>query len=333
MTIDEVHISALEAHGYSRREACFLYLVATHSGYFVARQFLGFAGVSWGRRTTLFWNKLATNSHARTQSLPPHYKAVYHVFARQLYRAIEREHLRNRRRHEREYIETRLAILDFVLTNPDLTYLETENDKVEFFRTLKIEQRYLPSKTYFGLVTVQPTVRYFVDRFPMFFDPSFGPAVTLSFIQGHEANLSAFVHHLQAYQPLFRELAEFRFLFLARTDAHFAKARELFHALVTVPLEARPADDLLRYFAIRKAWDLHQYGALSEADLAFRNLAKTRFFGERFEHFYRAWKADRIGEAHIRSAFQGDDKPHIAQFEARILKLFADGAGENEEAR
>ena len=80
--------------------------------------------------------------------------------------------------------------------------------------------------------------------------------MTLSYIQGAEANLAGFVHHLQMYLPLFRELSEFRFLFLARNDAHFAKASELFRDLVTIPLESNPAEDLLRYFAIRKAWDL-----------------------------------------------------------------------------
>ena len=45
MNIDAVHISALQAFGYTEEEARFLYVVATHSGYFVARQFLAFAGV------------------------------------------------------------------------------------------------------------------------------------------------------------------------------------------------------------------------------------------------------------------------------------------------
>jgi hypothetical protein len=322
MKIDSVHISALQAFEYTEEEARFLYLVATHSGYFVARQFLAFAGVHWGKRTTLFWNKLQSNKHARTGSLPRH-RAVYHLFARKLYRQLGRENLRNRRRHELEYIQTRIAILDFVLANPGVSYLETESDKVTFFcRDLNIEARHLPSKTYLGQRTVQPTVRYFVDRFPMFFEESQLAAriVTFSFIQGSEANLSAFVHHLQAYASLFRELREFRFLYLSRLDAHFAKARELFHALVTVPLESNPSDDLLRYFAIRKAWDLHQYGSLSEADLVFRNVSKERFAGERFEHFYRAWKADRLPESQIRSSFQGHHLPHVTHFEARILK-------------
>ena len=325
MNVAAVHIAALQAFGYTEEEARFLYLVATHSGYFVARQFLGFAGVQWGKRTTLFWNKLQSNKPARTGSMPRH-RAVYHLFARKLYRQLGRENLRNRRRHELEYIRARIAILDFVLANPVLCYLETEADKLSFFcRELNIEARHLPSKTYLGRRTVQPTVRYFVDRFPMFLEQpqSADRVVTFSFIQGSEASLSALVHHLQAYSSLFRELREFRFLYLSRTDAHFAKARELFHSLVTVPLESNPADDLLRYFAIRKAWDLHQYGSLSEADLAFRNVSKERFAGERFEHFYRAWKADRLPESHIRATFQGHHLPHATHFEARILKPFA----------
>ena len=335
MNIAGAHISALQAFGYTEEEARFLYVVATHSGYFVARQFLAFAGVQWGKRTTLFWNKLQSHKHARTGSLPRH-RAVYHLFARKIYRQLGRENLRNRRRHELEYIQTRIAILDFVLANPDLSYLETEGDKLAFFcRDLNIEARHLPSKTYLGRHTVEPTVRYFVDRFPMFFSEPESPRriVTFSFIQGSEASLSALVHHLQTYSPLFRELPEFRFLYLSRMDSHFAKARELFHALVTVPLESNPADDLLRYFTVRKAWELHQYGSVSEADLVFRNVSKHRFSGERFEHFYRAWKADRLPESQIRATFQGHHLPHATHFEARILKPFAVSGEVEGEAR
>ena len=333
MKIERVH-AALEEFGYTEEEARFLYAVATHSGYFTARQFLAFAGVQWGKRTTLFWNKLRSNNHARTAPLPKH-RMAYHLFARKLYRQIGREHLRNRRRHELPYIETRIAILDFILANPHLAYLETEADKLAFFcHELKIEARHLPSKTYHGQRAVEPTVRYFVDRFPMFFKDPASPSrvITFSFVQGSEAaNLSALAHHLHLYSSLFRELREFGFLYLARSDSFFAKARELFHAVVTVPLEFNPADDLLRYFAIRKAWDLHEYQSLTEADLIFRNLSRERFTGERFEHFYRAWKAERLPESYIRAAFQGHPLPHLTHFEARILETFAPSREAEEE--
>ena len=324
MNIAPVHIAALEALGYTEEEACFLYLVATHSGYFVARQFLAFVGAQWGKRTTLFWTKLQSKKHARTRQLANN-GAAYHLFARKVYRQIGRENLRNRRHHEIEYILVRIAMLDFALGNQDLSYLETEPDKLAYFcGELKLGAHHLPSKTYQGHRTVQPTIRYFVDRFPMFFKDrdSTRPVVTFTYIQGLEANLAGFIHHLQVYLSLFRQLSEFRFLYLARSEAHFAKAREMFDSLVTIPLESNPAEDLLRYFSIRKAWDLRQYQSLTEADLVFRNLAKQRFSGDRFEHFYRAWKAGRLDESEIRVHLSGSQIPHHVQFEAQILRPF-----------
>ena len=104
--------------------------------------------------------------------------------------------------------------------------------------------------------------------------------VTFTYVHGSEASLTEFVHHLEAYLPLFRELSEFRFLYLARADSHFGKAKELFDSLVTIPLGSDVSADLLRYFQIRKAWDLSRYASLSEADLIFRNDAKARFAGQ-----------------------------------------------------
>jgi hypothetical protein len=318
----QAQIDALRALGYTEDEARFLYLVATHSGYFVARQFLGFTGASWGKRTTLFWNKLQASQHARTYRFAKGGTA-YHLFSRKVYRQIGRENLRNRREHELEYIRARIAMLDFVLGNLELDYLESEPDKVAFFCTeLQLHRHHLPSKTYSGRYTATPTVRYFVDCSPMFFPAASAPPriVTFTYIQADAANLAGFVHHLQMYLPLFRELSEFRFLFLARANACFAKASELFRDLVTIPLQSNPADDLLRYFAIRKAWDLAQYTSLTEGDLIFRNLAKERFAGTRFEHFYRAWKSGRVADAEIRADLRGSDKPHAIQFDTQILR-------------
>src|SRR5207249_8136194 len=47
VSIKPSYLEALQALGYSESEARFLYLVATHSGYFVARQFLFFTCGHW----------------------------------------------------------------------------------------------------------------------------------------------------------------------------------------------------------------------------------------------------------------------------------------------
>jgi hypothetical protein len=168
MNIKESQLEALQALGYTEAEARFLYIVATYSGYFVARQFLAFTGSHWGYRTNTFWSKLHTTRHARTEYSPKN-GTVYHLFSRRLYRQIGRENLRNRREHEFEFIQRRIGMLDFVLSHPHWKYLETEPEKVSFFcNQLKIQNHFLPSKIYFGQKTSQPTLRYFVDKFPMF---------------------------------------------------------------------------------------------------------------------------------------------------------------------
>ena len=57
---------------------------------------------------------------------------------------------------------------------------------------------------------------------------------------------------------------------------------------------------------------LHDFAWSPDGDLIFRNQAKTRFVGERFEHLYRGWKAGRVTQADIRQEFGGTNRPVIA---------------------
>jgi hypothetical protein len=199
MNIEPGHLSALQALGYTEAEARFLYIVATHSGYFRARQFLAFTAAHWGYRTNAFWNKLHAKKHARTECFPKS-GTVYHLFSRRLYRQIGRENIRNRREHEIEFIQRRVGMLDFVLLNQGHHYLETEPEKVRFFSNqLKVPSHFLPSKIYYGQRTSQPAVRYFVDKFPMFFGShASSTVVTFTYLQGPEVHLTEFVRHLEA---------------------------------------------------------------------------------------------------------------------------------------
>jgi hypothetical protein len=324
MNIAPAHLAALEALGYTEVEARSLHIVATHSGYFVARQFLAFTEAHWDYRTNTFWKKLHTKKHARTECFPKS-GTVYHLFSRRLYRQIDRENIRNRREHEIEFIQRRIGMLDFVLLNQGHQYLETVPEKVRFFcEQLKVPNHFLPSKIYHGQKTSQPTVRYFVDKFPMFFcSHASSTVVTFTYLQGQEVHLTGFVRHLEVYLPLFRQLSEFTFLYLARLDFRFEKAKALFDSLVTIPLGSDVSADLVRYFQIRKAWDLGRYTSLSEVDLIFRNQAKTRFSGQRFEHLYRGWKAGRVSESDLRRDFGGSNRHATVHFAAKVLCPFA----------
>ena len=58
MKMPQEHVERIAALGYTEPEARFLYMVATHSGYFTLRHFNAFAGVHRGKRCMAFAQKL-----------------------------------------------------------------------------------------------------------------------------------------------------------------------------------------------------------------------------------------------------------------------------------
>jgi len=322
MMIPEDKIEALRLFGYTEEEARFLYLVAIHSGYFLARQFLGFVGAKRGYRSHSLNQKLISRSHATMREYRRN-GCIYHLYSRELYRAVGHENLRNRRYHRLEAIRRRLLGLDFILANQGYQYLETEGEKVAYFCSeLHIDKQRLPVRVYTGAPDTRPTLRYFVDRFPMFLAcrPSFfPPVVTFSYVDPGLESLAGLVTHLTQYQPLFRELSAFRFLYISTAAMHFEKARELFTALVRTPLESDITPDLVRYFKTQAIWETAEFRTLSKEDLLFLNQAKQRFNGEPFETWLRDWKSSRITEAEIRSELTTSKAKRSMDFETVLL--------------
>ena len=132
MNLPLAHIERIQELGYTEPEARFLYIVAVFSGYFTLRQFRVFTVSSYGKRPTSFAQKLIAQGHATART---HLRrgAIFHLFSRTVYDRMDKDNLRNRKRHSFDFIRTRLVLLDFILANQDLTFFETEQDKVSFF--------------------------------------------------------------------------------------------------------------------------------------------------------------------------------------------------------
>src|SRR5215467_15616427 len=89
-----------------------------------------------------------------------------------------------------------------------------------------------------GTSNREPTLRYFVDKYPLFFDASdacSSPVVTFSYVDPGYAGIAGFANHLSAYTPLLRSLPRFRFLYIANSAANFKRAEERFSALIQTP--------------------------------------------------------------------------------------------------
>jgi hypothetical protein len=316
-------IDAIVSLGYTDIEARFLYLVATHAGYFTLRHFLSFSGAHRGKRSTSFAQKLLRHGHASMRDYMGT-GSVFHLFSRLVYGRIEKDNLRNRRRHSFDYIRNRLVLLDFVLENLDCNFLESEEEKVRFFtETLAISKDALPAKVYEGGPKSRPTIRYFVDKFPLFLSPPVSrhsPVVTFTYVNAGSANIAHLGVHLAAYQGLFRYLQEFRFVYVADRPASFRRAENRFRSFVKEPLETDVSSEILRYFAIRRKWERHEYVVPVTEDLEFLSRARSRFHGERFEDLFRSWEAGRMDERDLRKEFAQATPGKKVSFETYIVR-------------
>jgi hypothetical protein len=323
MNFPAEHVEHIKELGYTEAEARFLYIVAVHSGYFTLRQFRSFTNKSYRKWPTSFSQKLLKQGHATVRDYMRR-GSIFHLFSNAVYRRIDKDNLRNRRKHSFDFMRARLVLLDFILANQQFNYFETEQDKVRFFcEELGVPKDALPAKVYQGRFDSKPALRYFTDRFPLFLAPPFfgaPPVVTFTYVDSGFATPSNFVAHLAAYQGLFRQLKSFRFLYIAAKDAYFRKAEERFRSLVKSPLESDVSSEILRYFQVRTKWEHHEYVVPVTEDLEFLNDARRRFHGEGFESLFQAWSTETISERELRLEFSQLKSERPVFFETFLVR-------------
>ena len=287
MSLTGFQLEGLQLLGYTKRESEFLFLVATHSGYFTNHQFKSFAQTESGSVSHAFIRKLLERKHATYRAYRSG-ERVYHLFARKVYQAIERENLRTRKKHELQYVKTRLVALDFVLAQPQHQYLETEAEKVRFFeREHKADRTVLPLKLYRARRSAEVTPRYFVDRFPLFLNRASG-ALTFTYIDAGAVTLEGFATHLRAYIALFHSLAAFDFIYIAPTGRLFETAQSEFRRIVSGQRSQGKSASVLDYFRLRRAWDAKE--RVASTDVVLLKGAQDLYAGKQFEELYERWR-------------------------------------------
>jgi hypothetical protein len=215
-----------------------------------------------------------------------------------IYRAIGHPDLRFRRPHGLDYVKTKLLSLDFILRNLGNTYLATEQEKVDYFVN---QQSILPAKVYRSTKGKTETVRYFVDKFPLFLSPA--AVVHFTFVSaGGSSRLDEFRTHLRRYRRLFRSLKEVRMVFIHQDSFHVPAAETCFRAALKVgEVPHIESAGLLRYFELRQAWDRKEYEKVGSKELVFLSQARKRYAGSRYETAYREWsEGARIGNRTVK---------------------------------
>ncbi len=217
------------------------------------------------------------------------------VSSKAIYRAIGHENLRHRRYHQIDYVKTKLLSLDYILQNPTLEYLPTEEEKVHLFtKVLDVPFSDLPVKTYKTPNSKTETLRYFVDKYPLFLSEvtPLGPVVHFTYVDpGPYSTIVDFLNHLRTYAALFARMDEIRMLYIYQVSNKWKQAQDLFNAFVRSGCHLGTNDlDLVKYFQVREAWDSEQYEKVGPTELLFLNQARKKYAEARYEALYSEWK-------------------------------------------
>jgi len=288
--------TAVEAFGYSPREARFLWLVTAFSGHLLRSQWRRFANIPLGRGAQQLLDRLLDNGHASAYDHHGHHR--YHVFGKPLYRVFGRENSSHRRRPSQNLLAQRLGGLDFTLANLDAEFLLTEGQRKAFCeQTLDItDPGTFPRRTYYMHGNRGPaTDVLFPDRFPM---AGNSQEAVFTYADSPLDSLVSFRTHLRLYAPLFSALrTPWRFVFISGRDYKMKAAERVFHDTLSLlsPLVGDANDpDLLRYFELELRVERKEWDTLLKTELLDRANLKARYSAPKYGQLYEEWRAGKL---------------------------------------
>ena len=161
---------ALEAFGWTGREAEWIALVCLHSGVFTRTQFCFYFEGAFRNRAERFVRSLVDRRMAveDDRAIFPGGARACRISNKEIYRKLGIENVRHRRDADDAVMIRRLLSLDYVLEHPELPWLPTEQEKVGYFESLGIERSRIPHRVYQGAVGKQ--TRYFALKLPIAVD-------------------------------------------------------------------------------------------------------------------------------------------------------------------
>ena len=157
---------ALAPLGWTGREAEWIALVCLHSGVFTRPQFCRYFNAD--RKRAHRFVKAIIGRGCGVESEWPVVNGggkSCRISSKPIYRALEIENIRHRRKATVSVLMRRLLSLDFVLEHPGMNWLPTEGEKVEFIEGLGVHSNLIPRRIYYGAVRSQK--RYFALKLPV----------------------------------------------------------------------------------------------------------------------------------------------------------------------
>jgi hypothetical protein len=317
--------AAVQAYGFTPRQAAFLTAVLLHGGVCVPRQYCGFAGITRGQVVQDFFGGLTARRLATAYPCARKGSHVYHLHHKALYRAIGEPESRYRRRASVERALERLMVLDAVLMKSELTWLATEREKVTYCRQdRKLSEEDLPRLIFEG--SGSRTVRYFPEKLPLGMPDGSDEVVILYLVTEPTGRL--FRTFIEGHRALLQRLSRWRLLlvvpraFATAEPAHRAAVADLCAA----PLRPAIVDEFRWFCGVRRTLEEGVAQRLA-FDAARYGRARRAFSTPRFFAVYREWLrgGDRALGRLLSPAFSDAWRAGTAAVETLVLPyVYAD---------
>jgi hypothetical protein len=318
MTLDE-RLQALSPLGFTPRQTRFLVTVALHSGYCLRRQYATFSRVAYGKNVRDFLEHLVDRRLANRFRYRTNRGHLYHLHARSIYRALGHEDDRNRRHTSPAYVARKLMLLDLVLSEPDVEWFATEQDKVALFiERYRVPLTDLPRSAAIEGEPPLDGTRYFGHKLPI--GVAGDPSRPLFVYLATEAGAQPFERFLRDHARLLRSLPAWTVMVahgsqLATTPLWEAAFRRVVGGVDG--LQAETAHALAQYFVARRTVERREFAKLSVTDMQAFRTGQSRFSEPAIEALYRAWIAG--GADHVDHALLTSVLPETGRLVVRTL--------------
>ena len=228
--------AALDRLGWTGRDAAWMALVCLHSGAFTRSQYAAFIGTENTGPATRLVAALVAQEWASEESWEDvglgqtpagdRRSRLCRIWSREVYRALEVEHIRHRRPAAGAALVRRLLSLDYVVDHLREPWLPTEGEKVDAFEALGISRDLLPRRDYHGETSVRRA--YFPGKFPLALDEE---QATFVYPDGGDATASGLrtwgESHLSSWAAL-RELGrKVRVVVASRAHRNLTRAERV----------------------------------------------------------------------------------------------------------
>ena len=268
--------------GYSLRDAGFLAVVAMHGGYFLRRQYRQYCGLLQGVSERKLLSLACSNRHVHQVAG----KTLFHLYGQSFYKAIGQPDNLSRMAGSRRKVKQKLLALDYLLdSNNALTWLLSEKQKTEYFRSLGIAADILPVSGRIG----NGHPRRLADGLPILLKPGATPVVAFSY--AHVGATSAGIErYLNRHEPLLVKLAErsisSEWVMLADSAIQFLRLRQAWRRWRAACLTACNRKE---YFALRLSVERQQWSAMTHEAVDRYVQLQSDHENEKTQHLYQCW--------------------------------------------